>query len=429
MNSKNKTKAFVFLGVAFVLLITLTDCKQTSGGGKPTPKHAITFSVEGANGTLKAVVSDKEITSGDEVEEGKTVTFTATANDGYRVKEWKVDGTIIGNKPNIYTHTVTKAVNVTVSFEATPTYAINFSVDGANGTLTAKVDGNEIASGKEVEEGKTVTFTATANSGYRVQGWTLDGSPITEAGTNTEYKLTVSKSATVSVSFEVASVECGAVLILNPTKLNISITAKTADGSAIVVEGCTETTLKSDVETKLHAKGTKVILKGKITELYCYYNQLTELNVQGLTALQVLSCYSNQLTELNVQGLTSLKELYCGGNQLTELNVQGCASLQGLWCYSNQLTALNVQGCTALKVLYCHSNQLTAQAMTELLEALPARKASDDAKAVLYIEYSSEGNCKDFTQSEDLKAAFDEAKTNKHWNLQKVNASGLKEDL
>ena len=358
--------------VAFVLLITLTDCKQTSGGGKPTPKHAITFSVEGANGTLKAVVSDKEITSGNEVEEGKTVTFTATASDGYRVKEWKVDGTIIGNKPNIYTHTVTKAVNVTVSFEATPTYAINFSVDGANGTLTAKVDGNEIASGKEVEEGKTVTFTATANSGYRVQGWTLDGSPITEAGTNTEYKLTVSKSATVSVSFEVTSVEGGAVLILSPDKLNIKVKAKTEDGSDITVEGCTETTLANDTETELHAKGTKVILKGKITEL------------------------------------TS------GG---TLKNRQS-------------LTELNVQGVTALKRLYCHNNKLNAQAMKEILNVLPAREASDYAVAGLYTEETGEveGNCKDFSQPAELKAAFEGAKS-RNWKLHKTNANSFSEEI
>ena len=85
-----------------------------------------------------------------------------------------------------------------------PKHAITFSVDSTtpSGKLTAKVDGGDIASGKEVEEGKTVTFTATANSGYRVKGWTLDGKPITEAGTKTEYKLKVSKLATVKVSFE-----------------------------------------------------------------------------------------------------------------------------------------------------------------------------------------------------------------------------------
>ena len=216
-------------------------------------------------------------------------------------------------------------------------------------------------------------------------------------------------------------VEGGASLILSPDNLTIKVRARTEDGSAITVEGCTETTLANDTETELHAKGTSVVLKGKITELNCSDNKLTELNVQGLTKLQVLHCYYNQLPELNVQGLTALQKLDCFYNELTELNVQGLTKLQVLHCYYNKLTELNVQGLTSLQVLYCDRNKLNAEAMTKLLNALPAREASDDAKGILYNEEAGEveGNCKDFTQSEDLKKAFDEAKGTKHWALKK----------
>ena len=287
----------------------------------------------------------------------------------------------------------------------------------------------------------------------------------------------ITADTTVSMSFEPNPVEGGAVLILSPDHLNIKVAANTEDGSDITVEGCTETRLASDTKTTLHARGTTVILKGKITELdvsgtyankqtltalnvqgltslqklYCYHNQLTELNVQGLTALQKLSCWSNQLPELNVQGLTALQELSCWSNQLPELNVQGLTALQKLYCSENQLTALNVQGLTALQELYCSYNQLTelnvqgraslkeldcyrnklnAQAMTELLNALPARTAGDDAEATLYTEKTGEveGNCKDYTQPAELKAAFEDAKSRK-WQLMKVDASGNWEDI
>ena len=248
----------------------------------------------------------------------------------------------------------------------------------------------------------------------------------------------------------------GAVLILSPDHLNIKVAANTEDGSDITVEGCTETRLASDTKTTLHARGTTVILKGKITELdvsgtyenkqtltalnvqgltslqklYCYHNQLTELNVQGLTSLIRLECYYNQLTELNVQGLTSLKVLECYSNQLTELNVQGLTALQKLYCSYNQLTELNVQGRASLKELDCYRNKLNAQAMTELLNALPARTAGDDAEATLYTEKTGEveGNCKDYTQPAELKAAFEDAKSRK-WQLMKVDASGNWEDI
>ena len=200
----------------------------------------------------------------------------------------------------------------------TPKHAITFSVDSTTPNGTLKVEGDGITqpatSPITVEEGKTVTFTATASEGCRLKGWTLNGNAVN--GTAETYTLTVTQAARIKVSFEPNPVEGGAVLILSPNKLAISVTAKTADGSAITVEGCTETTLASDTKTTLNATGTRVVLKGKITELYCNgtydSNQLlTSLNVQGLTALQKLYCSNNQLPELNVQGLTALKVLDC----------------------------------------------------------------------------------------------------------------------
>ena len=409
-NSKQKALgAFKKLGAVALMVATMffTACNQAGGGGntdgggeggKPTPtptpkpKHAITFNVDGGTGgKLTAIVDGNEINSGSEVEEGKAITFVATPETTYRVKEWKVDdASIEGNKLNIYTHTVAKAVTVKVSFEEIPKHEVNFSVEGGNGKLKAKVSEAEINSGKKVEEGKTVTFTATANDGYRVKGWVLDGNAVN--GTAETYTLAVTQPATVKMSFEVTSVEGGAVLILSPDHLTISVEAKTADGSDIAVEGCEETTLKSDEWTNLHAKGTKVILKGKITELTCGNNKLTSLNVQGLTSLQWLDC----------------------GNRGSR----------------GYLTELNVQGCTALKYMWFHSNQLNAQAMTEILKALPAREASDDAKAILYTEETgkTEGNHKDYTQPAELKAAFDGAKS-RNWKLKKINVYGNWKDI
>ena len=466
-NSKQKAQsAFKKLGAVALITATIffVACKQAGNtGGESTPKHAINFSVDSTtpNGMLKAEGDGitQPAVSPITVEEGKTVTFTATANAGYKVGKWKVTPAeaLQANTGADGSETakvkITADTTVSVSF-IKKTYAINFSVDSTTPNGTLKVEGDGITqpatSPITVEEGKTVTFTATANDGYRVKGWTLDGSAVN--GTAETYTLTVTQAATVSVSFEPNPVEGGAVLILSPNKLNIKVKAKTEDGSAITVEGCNETTLASDTKTTLHARGTTVILKGNITELdvsgtsenkqtltalnvqgltslqtlKCYENQLTELNVQGLTSLQMLNCYGNQLTELNVQGLTSLQVLDCSSNKLPELNVQGLTSLQTLWCPVNQLTALNVQGLPALKLLGCYGNQIKAQAMTELLNALPAREEGDNARAVLYTERTNitEGNCKDFTQPAELKAAFDGAKKKRNWKLWKRNVSG-----
>jgi hypothetical protein len=101
-------------------------------------------------------------------------------------------------------------------------------------------------------------------------------------------------------------------------------------------------------------------ISGNLTYLSCSSNQLTSLDVSGLTALGELSCSSNQLTSLDVSGLTALSTLSCFDNQLTSLDVSGLTALSQLDCYNNQLTSLDVSGLTALDTLYCYNNQLTS---------------------------------------------------------------------
>ena len=328
-----------------------------------------------------------------------------------------------------------------------PKHTINFGVGSGLGTLKAQVDGKEINSGDSVEQGKSVVFTAEPALDYVVEQWTNGGTVIGEAGMDTSYTYTVTANADIKVKFQSLFVEGGASLILSPDRLDIKVKVTTADNSSVRIEGCTETELTSGTETVLHAKGRKVILKGKIIKLSCYYNQLTELNVQGLTALKYLVCEYNQLTALNVQGLTALRSLSCGGNQLTALNVQGCTALhtlkcsgnqltalnvQGLsalgwlYCGNNQLTTLNVQGLTALRTLHCNNNKLTAQAFTKLFDDLPVWQDSYKGECILYTEESgvTEGNHTDFTAPPDLAAAFNNAKNNKKWKMYKRNISG-----
>lgn len=283
-----------------------------------------------------------------------------------------------------------------------PKHTVSFSVEGAGGTLKAKADGiaETGVSPITVEQGKTVTFTAEPAAGYVVKEWKVDGAVVTGNTSNT-YTHTVTAAVNVKVSFGAPFVEGGASLILSPDKLDIEVKVITADSTPVTVEGCEETTLTSGTETVLHAKGTTVILKGNITELDCWGNQLTELNVQGCTALQKLNCGKNQLTELNVQGLTALQILFCNFNQLTELSVQDL---------------------TALKGLACQGNRLNAEAFTKLFNDLPIRQDSDRANCVLYIEKPgfTDDNHIDFTAPPDLAAAFNNAKTKKRWVMLKL---------
>ena len=84
-------------------------------------------------------------------------------------------------------------------------FALTFSVDGGNGSLEAKVDGTKINSGDQVEQGKTVEFTAKPFSDYSVDTWSIDGSAFAEgsgaAGSQTA-KVKITAGTTVKVKFK-----------------------------------------------------------------------------------------------------------------------------------------------------------------------------------------------------------------------------------
>ncbi|MFC2289614.1 MAG: leucine-rich repeat domain-containing protein [Treponema lecithinolyticum] len=436
-----KHKAHAFLGAAFVLLIALmfTACKQPASAEKPEPpappappKHAVTFSVEGTppNGTLKAILGTSEITSGDKVEEGKWVIFTAKPDAGYRVKEWKLDGNaILGHKSNTYAHKVTKPAAITVSFEP---YSVKLTLSPDKNTVKVKAktkDGSAIK-----VEGCTVTeLTSDVETTL-----TAIGTKVTLIGDIIELDCSGEKTPGGNrplIALDASG--CTALQKLNCrsnfiTELDVQgltelqeLYCNSNTLTALDVHGLTKLE-KLDCNTNrltaLNVSGCTVL-----QELICSNNQLTALNVSKCTALQELDCSDNKIPELNVQNLTKLQKLNCSGNKLSTLDVHGLTALQKLYCRNNQLTTLNVKGCTALKSLICYQNKLNADAFIKIFNDLPTREISDDAAAVLYATEISEGNCKNFSAPESLKAAFDGAKA-KHWKMKKM-AGYLEEDI
>lgn len=130
-----------------------------------------------------------------------------------------------------------------------------------------------------------------------------------------------------------------------------------------------------------------------LKSLYCYNNQLTSLNVTGLTNLLNLNCMNNPdlgsitglsdcsavtylncsdcgLNSLDVGHMNNLGDLWCSNNlfttlsvnnkpQLTALAVNGNPCLEELECYSCALTRLDVSDCPVLNYIDCEQNQLT----------------------------------------------------------------------
>jgi len=81
--------------------------------------HSVSFSVARGNGSLVTTVDNVDIASNTLVQEGKSVVFMANPNFGFKVKEWKLnDSVITGHTADTFTLTnLSSATKVTVEFE------------------------------------------------------------------------------------------------------------------------------------------------------------------------------------------------------------------------------------------------------------------------------------------------------------------------
>ena len=111
---------------------------------------------------------------------------------------------------------------------------------------------------------------------------------------------------------------------------------------------------------------------GDLTYLNCDNNNLTSLDVSGLTALTYLTCENNNLTSLDVSGLTALISLSCNNNQITSLDVSGLTAPTFLSCDNNQISliqGIGFEGMNAPSMVIADfsNNNLTTDAVWTFL--------------------------------------------------------------
>ena len=214
----------------------------------------------GEGGSLSASYNsgnlDQKFESGKNIAKNTKLMFDAKSNDGFLVKEWKVNGqSITGNTKYKVTEilsngkkvgerltvaALTEKLDVEVSFSS-DSHTITFS-SGEGGKLTAALkDGGAVTTGQKIAEGANVTFTAAPNSGMSVARWVVDDKPYYWPGTTDLYRestLTLenvqkdrkvavefSKAGTYKLTFNIES-ETGSTLP------SVQTSAKLADGTA-----------------------------------------------------------------------------------------------------------------------------------------------------------------------------------------------------
>lgn len=163
----------------------------------PVTKYVVSFSADTSKGGALLAKGPKEtISSGASVISGTELTFTASPNAGYTLKNWMLNGKAVSGTDLTYTVRITEKTTVTAVFAAL--YRVTLKT-AEHGILTVSP---ELKDGKAIE-GTELTFTAKADQGYKVTDWNTDGSFIEgtgKAGQETA-KVKVTTDVTVGVTF------------------------------------------------------------------------------------------------------------------------------------------------------------------------------------------------------------------------------------
>lgn len=163
-NSSNQIFACYGSGQGDVAIYKL----EGSGSDNPliTPElRVITFTQPIVGGSFVVTVDGDEIASGDSVQDGKTITLTATAASGYNFSNWTVNGTIYSENPATFM-VAGSDVNISATFELPVTeYTLTFPDDNS---ANNKVNGYT-STWKAISGGKEWTITNFNN--FNWENW------------------------------------------------------------------------------------------------------------------------------------------------------------------------------------------------------------------------------------------------------------------
>lgn len=244
----------------------------------------------GEGGSLSASYKsgdlDQKFESGKNIAKNTKLMFDAKSNDGFLVKEWKVNGQSITGNPKykvteilsdgkkvgerLTVAELTETLDVEVAFSS-DSHTIIFS-SGEGGKLTAALkDGGAVTTGQKIAEGANVTFTAAPNTGMSVARWMVDDKPYCWPGTTDLYRestLTlenVQKDRNVKVEFSSAGKHQLIFHIESETGStlpSVQTSAKLADGTAAdlnaVPDGAAVTFALEDLGSNYTVKTWKV---------------------------------------------------------------------------------------------------------------------------------------------------------------------------
>ena len=182
-----------------VIHCTIPNTRQISFGGVMTDGSVPTWTHE----YLYATRDGKTVAASPSTQpQGVRIEFIAVPQDGYRVKEWRMNGIVVGGTAEKYVMTVDDNADITAVFEKKPVVTVVY--DASAGNVSADVGGAPM--GAYVEFGSDVDFTIEPAGGYIVKSATLNGAPaaLTVGSENTDKRFVTENDINADLKFKVS---------------------------------------------------------------------------------------------------------------------------------------------------------------------------------------------------------------------------------
>jgi len=196
-----------FENLAIVAWVQNTSNRRVQNAWTKSFKQLVSFKTIDSNGTISANLDgiDKE---GDFlVNIGSEVVFTATPNQNYLIKNWRVNGNIVPDNISneLIVSDIDKDFYVSVEFKLDG-YPVKYGVlNNTGGTITATASGAPIQSDDNVTHGSKVVFNATPEQGYRLLTWRVNDTVVPDFTDNQFVVESLVEAINVSVEFYASS--------------------------------------------------------------------------------------------------------------------------------------------------------------------------------------------------------------------------------
>ena len=259
-------------------------------GGATITTYKLSIKATGNGSVSYNGTSVRNTTETFTVDEGTMVSISLIPDNGYKIKNVKVNNTDVTSNVsnNQYTiSNITANTTLEVAFEAIPTYSLSIT---ASGSGSATYNGTAVRGKTQaftVREGTSATVTFTPDAGYRIKNVKLDNTDVTASVANNSYTISnITANTTLTVTFEE----------IPPTTYTFTISA--VGNGTVTYDG---NTIKGKTSSFTVVEGTNVVVTFSADEGYRLKS--VKLNATDVTA----SVANNQYTISNIKANTSLE--------------------------------------------------------------------------------------------------------------------------